>query len=109
MLWELSQYKIASNSYSSVVDTIRLISSNVQLWNGSNPILSWKIKGFVSNLKQIISKPKDDWASLYIHEAALDIWLNEVLVSKESKLYKTVIEKWKMKSSLLKKNEILLQ
>ena len=95
MLWELSQYKIASNSYSSVVDTIRLISSNVQLWNGSNPILSWKIKGFVSKLKQIISKPKDDWASLYIHEAALDIWLNEVLVSKESKLYKTVIEKMK--------------
>lgn len=92
-LWGLSQYKIAANSYSSVVDTIRLISSNIQLGNWSSPILSWKMKELISKLKQIISKPKDDWASLYIHEAALDIGLNEVLVSKESKLYKTVVKK----------------
>ena len=90
---ELTQYRIATNSYWSVVDQIRLLSSNIKMGIWTDAIVKWKVNEMITKMNQIIAKPKDWWSILYIQESSLKVWPNEILVSNTSKLYKWIIKK----------------
>jgi hypothetical protein len=108
-MWELTQYRIATNSYWSVVDQIRLLSSNIKMGIWTDAVVKWKVSEMITKMNNIIAKPKDGWSTLYIQESSLKVWPNEILVSNTSKLYKSIIDKMEAEIKALPEGDARIQ
>lgn len=88
----LKWYSINVNSYWDAIETIRRISSVVSMWHWVPGVVRWKLDAFISDIHQIINKPKEEWQSMFIRQSDSNIAMNEIIISKNSHLADTIKE-----------------
>lgn len=86
-LWK---FAIDTNSYWEAIESIKKISSIASMWRWDTSVVQWKLKDFISEVNQIINKPKEEWQSMFIMQSDSRLKMNEILISKKSQLAQSI-------------------
>jgi len=91
-LWILWTDESKSDIFSEIDRRINQLIEKGWMWLWSNSVLNARLKDFLTEVSQIINKPKDSWQSMFINKSTTLIGPNEMLVSNKSNIYKQVLE-----------------
>ena len=90
----LGKFAVDTNSYWEAIESIKRISSLAWIGRWDTSVVQWKLQAFISEVNQIINKPKEEWQSMFIMQSDSRLWMNEILISRESQLAKWVKNIW---------------
>jgi hypothetical protein len=90
LLWDITDPVIRWDIYSEIDKRIAQVSQHWSLWLWSSSILNNKLNDFLTEVSQIINKPKDIWQSMFIKKSSILVGPDEMLISNRSNLYKTL-------------------